>query len=169
MPFSVLLQSSTSSVARSPPYRTATIQCLRGMHGPNGLAGGRNLSGSTPSARVNRIIERHMRVSPSPLAAHLQPCHRAAPCTIKISAPSRKIVAFLPVTSMVAVAQGHQLSRRVYSTCSHTKSAPEIEELFHGNTKYMDSMTKDNPGLLAALAIEGQSEYPLFRLFLSEI
>ncbi|PPQ99817.1 hypothetical protein CVT24_009645 [Panaeolus cyanescens] len=49
---------------------------------------------------------------------------------------------------------------RHHSSCSTSKAfAPEIEELFHGNEKFMDTIHKTNPGLLASLAVNGQREF----------
>ncbi|KAF8161667.1 carbonic anhydrase [Crassisporium funariophilum] len=74
------------------------------------------------------------------------------------------LVGLLPVASAASVFTlpplANSLVQRSSSTAScnhtHTKFLPEIEELFHGNKEFVESMSKMNPGLLKSLAVDGQ-------------
>ncbi|KAJ3510823.1 hypothetical protein NLJ89_g4456 [Agrocybe chaxingu] len=69
---------------------------------------------------------------------------------------ARVLLALLPLSSVAAHSTPPSRHQTVRSTRNETPFFPEILELFKGNEEYMAEMAKENPGLLATLAIEGQ-------------
>ncbi|KDR67198.1 hypothetical protein GALMADRAFT_1131106 [Galerina marginata CBS 339.88] len=90
------------------------------------------------------IFCQHMHVSAAHRMPFTQPSSRGQP---------RFPFPFLPVSCPAPASLG---PRRTKMICSHKQFASDLSELFQGNLQYMATMSEDNPGLLATLAIEGQ-------------
>jgi len=134
MPLSALIQTSELGAARIIGPRTPARICPR--HGFPGRAtrAGRN---SSASGRGLASLARNSK--PSQLISSIH--------TSTVS----KFLTHQPISST------GRYTTRMKGTCAHQMFVSDIEDLYYGNKKYMASMSQTMPGLLASLAIEGQS------------
>lgn len=162
MPLSFLVHTSRLTIA------SVIRPCARGQSRNNGN-NNRNINTSACTHGFG------IKTTPGLVSskAHLKRTTSASALDMKILArlfSSQAVVGVLGLSGVLGCRTGttngnangtknvKAIQSRNHSGCA-TKYAPEIEELFHGNVDYIQSMNKMNPGLLANLAKNGQREW----------
>jgi hypothetical protein len=136
MPLSALIQTSELGAARIIGPRTPARICSR--HGFPGQARSSGRSSTAPGRSL------------ASLARNFKSSHLIGP-----SIHTSIVANFL--THRVTSSTGRYITTRMKGTCAHQVFCSDIEDLYYGNKKYMASMSQTRPGLLASLALEGQS------------
>jgi len=135
MPFSALIQTSELGAARIIGPRTPARICTR--HGFPGRATSAGRHNCTASGRGLASLARNSK--PSQLISSIY----------ALTVPK-----FLTHQAMSSTGR---YTTRMKGTCAHQMFFADIEDLYYGNKQYMASMSQTRPGLLASLALEGQS------------
>lgn len=151
MPFSMLGQSSKATTANAiRTHTTSSKMYAHGLHTRSTV--GAAQSSHTSYITTKRNLSRAVPPNSLPMQQHRCVHNRASRLCSK-EASGRTMLA---INSTYGASY---MTKRARST---------IAELFRGNEEYMASMSKENPGLLASLANEGQRMF-LFNRILARL